>query len=380
MNHTLVPRHASTAVTKGRLRMSTMLSRRALLRNSTGLAAWGALSPILVSVDARAAETINLTLPWIPEGEVAFMYAAQKEGFWSKRGLDMKITRGFGSGEAAKNVGLKRYEYGQADIGAMIKASTAGLPLISIAMVNQRSPVIILSLRGNGITKPKDLEGKRLGGASAGAANNLWPAFARINGIDTSKVRMVSLQPGLNIQALRNKDVDAVATVYQSSVPYLLADNIPYDIIFFSAYGLDIYSLTFITPADRLEEAPQQVAAFVDGAMEGLKFSYLNPDKTLEDFVAAIPEAGKTERDRRITMASLLINTAEGLTEEVRRNGLGWHDEAKIKRTVDISDYLKLPSIPAASSVYTNQYVGKVKLTDAEWAKTRESAKPFLFD
>jgi NitT/TauT family transport system substrate-binding protein len=248
-------------------------------------------------------------------------------------------------------------------------------------MVNQRSPVIILSLKGSGINKPKDLEGKRLGGASAGAANNLWPAFARSNGIDTSKVRMVSLQPGLNIQALRSKDVDAVATVYQSSAPYLLADDVPYEIMFFSAYGLDIYSLTFITPAERLKDASQQVAAFVEGAMEGLKFSYLQPEKALEDFVEAIPEAGKTERDRRITMASLLINTAEGLTEEVRRNGLGWHDEAKIRRTVEIGDtYLKLPNTPAPGTVYTNQYVGNVKLSDAEWAKTRELAKAFLFD
>jgi NitT/TauT family transport system substrate-binding protein len=360
--------------------MRTSVSRRALLRGTAGLTALGGLSPILLSFGAAAAETINLTLPWIPEGEVAFMYAARRQGFWSKRGLHVTITRGFGSGEAAKNVGLKRYEYGQADIGAMIKASSAGLPLISIAMVNQRSPVIILSLKGSGITKPKDLEGKRLGGASAGAANNLWPAFARINGMDTSKVKMVSLQPGLNIQALRNKDVDAVATVYQSSVPYLLPDNVPYDIVFFSAYGLDIYSLTFITPSDRLKQAPQQVANFVDGAMEGLKFSYLNPDQTLEDFVESIPEAGKTERDRRITKASLLINTAEGLTEDVRRNALGWHDEAKVKRTVEISDYLKLPSIPSPETVYTNEFVGKVKLTEAEWAKARESAKPFLLD
>ena len=37
--------------------------------------------------------------------------------------------------------------------------------------------------------------------------------------------------------------LDAVATVYQSSVPYLLADNIQYEIILFPAYGLDIYSL-----------------------------------------------------------------------------------------------------------------------------------------
>jgi NitT/TauT family transport system substrate-binding protein len=69
----------------------------------------------------------------------------------------------------------------------MIKTSASDLPLISIAMVNQRSPVIILSLKGAGISRPKDLEGKRIGGAPAGAANQLWPAFARANNIDVSK-------------------------------------------------------------------------------------------------------------------------------------------------------------------------------------------------
>ena len=354
-------------------------SRRALLQGAAG-SALGVL-PAFFSVDAVAADKINLTLPWIPEGEVAFMYAARKQGFWSKRGLEVSITRGFGSGEAAKNVGLKRYEYGQADIGAMIKASSAGLPLISVAMVNQRSPLIILSLKGSGITKPKDLEGKRLGGAAAGAANNLWPAFARANDIDVSKVKIVSLQPGLNIQALINRDVDAVGTVYQSSVPYLLVDNLPYDIIFYSAHGLDIYSLTFITPSDHLKNASKQVGAFVEGAMEGLRFSYLNPQQTLEDFVESIPESGKTERDRNITMSSLLINTAEGMTEEVRRNGLGWHDEAKVKRTLEISDtYLKLPNLPPLDAIYTNQFVGTFKLSDDEWAKIRALSRRFLFD
>ena len=82
-----------------------------------------------------------------------------------------------------------------------------------------------------------------------------------------------------------------------------------------------------------------------------------------------------------ITMSSLLINTAEGLTDEVRRNGLGWHDEAKVKRTLDIGNsYLKLPTLPPLDTVYTNQFVGGVKLSDAEWAATREHAKQFLFD
>lgn len=355
------------------------ISRRGLLGSLGGACCIGLTAPILISFDAKATESIKLTLPWIPEGEVAFMYAARNEGFWAKRGLDVSITRGFGSGEAAKTVGLGQYAYGQADIGAMIKAVGAGLPLVSIAMVDQRSPVLILSLKESSINKPKDMEGKRLGGASAGAANELWPAFAKVNGIDVSKVKMVSLQPGLNIQALTNHDVDAVATVYQSSAPYLMADSVPFNAMFFASNGLDICSLTFITQSSRIKSSPNQVAAFVEGVMEGLKFAYLNPDKTLEDFMEAIPESGKTDRDRKITRHSLMINTAEGLTEAVRVHGLGWHDPKKVKFTLDVVNAnLKLAKVPALDAIYTNQFVGNIKLTDAEWQRAHAMVKDYL--
>src|SRR5262249_21580276 len=153
------------------------------------------------------------------------------------------------------------------------------------------STVCILALKDSGITRPKDLEGKRLGGAPAGATNNLWPAFARINNVDMAKVRMVAVQPGVDIRALINHDIDAAATLYQSSAPYLWADNVQFNTIFFAKFGMDIYSLTFITQPDTVKKSPKQVAAFTEGVMEGLRFSYINPDKTLEDFIAAVPES-----------------------------------------------------------------------------------------
>ena len=354
------------------------VSRRSLLRGSVGAFAV-ASHPALLTLDARAADAITLTLPWIPEGEVAFMYAAQKQGFWARRGLDVTITRGFGSGEASKNVGLGRYDFGQADLGAMINVASSNLPLVSIAMVSQKSPVCIITLKGSGITRPKDLEGKRLGGAPAGATNQLWPAFARINGIDVSKVQLVSLQPGVDMQALTNRNVDAVATLFQSSAPYLWADNVPFETIFFAGNGLDIFSLTFITQPASLKKSDKRVGAFVEGVMEGLRFSYLNPEKTLDDFIAAIPESGKTERDRGITRHSLLINTATGLTDDVHKNGLGWHNPEKVDYTLKtVNTFLKLPTMPSVASIYTNDFVGNVRLTDEEWGRARELAKNYL--
>lgn len=351
-----------------------------MLRGMAGVASAGAIYPVLVTFDLKAAESIKLTLPWIPEGEVAFMYVARKRGFWKERGLDVTISRGFSSGNASKTVGLRRYDYGQADIAAMLKGVSAGLPLVSIGMVNQRSPVCIVTLKDSGIESPKDLEGKKLGGTPAGGSRNLWPPFAKRNNIDVSRVNITNLQPGLNIQALINRDVDAVETFYQSSAPYLWADRVPFRTIFFAQNGLNIYSLTFMTQSDRVERSSQQVKAFVEGVMEGLKSSYLNPEQALEDFVEAVPESGKTARDREITNHSMLINTALGITDDVMKNGLGWHNPEKVKYTLETVDsYLNFKKKPSVDAIYTNDFVGNVNLTADEWKRVRESTKRYLF-
>ena len=191
------------------------------------------------------------------------------------------------------------------------------------------------------------------------------PRSREFNKIDVSKVQLISVQPGLDIQALTSRNIDAAATLYQSSAPYLWADKVEFETIFFAANGLDIYSLTFVTQPANLTKSSKQIAAFVEGVMEGLRFSYLNPDKTLDDFVAAVPKSGKTDRDRLITKHSLFINTATGLSEEVRKNGLGWHDPIKVDYTLKtVNTFLKLPNVPAVSSIYTNDFLGNVRLTE----------------
>lgn len=353
------------------------INRRTVLQGIGGAIGLAAIHPIFVSFDAKAAESVKMTLAWIPEGEVAYMYTAKKRGFWEKRGLDVAITRGFGSGESSKNVGLGRYDFGQADIGAMIKTVGSGLPLISIGLGNQKSTLCVVAKKG--IKTPKDLEGKRLGGSPHSAPVQIWSAFAGANNVDNSKIKHVTVQPGVDVQALINGEIDALATFYQSGAPYLWAENFAFDTIFFAENGLDIYSLAFMIQPDNLKGNDKRIAAFVDGVMEGLKFSYLNPDATLEDFVAAVPESGKTERDRSITRHSLMINNGSAFSENVRKNGLGWHDPQTVEFTLKtLKPFLKLEKDVQASVIYTNDFAGKVKLTDAEWQKTRELAKDYL--
>jgi ABC-type nitrate/sulfonate/bicarbonate transport system substrate-binding protein len=40
---------------------------------------------------------VRYTLSWLPTGQYAFIYSARQLGFFKKRGIDLEISRGFGS-------------------------------------------------------------------------------------------------------------------------------------------------------------------------------------------------------------------------------------------------------------------------------------------
>ncbi len=360
------------------------ICRRRLLQGLAGAAGLGLFRAIFVDFlgqggEAFAAEDVRLTLAWIPEGEVAFIYVAQKKGFWAKRGLNVSITRGYGSGEASKTVGLGQYDYGQADMGVMINGVGKGLKLGSVAMVDHKSPLCIISRREAGIKSPKDLEGKKLGQAPGSGDAVLWPAFAAINKIDVKKVNIVNVAGDVLVQSLLNKSIDAFGSFYQSSAPYLWADKVDFNVMLYADHGMDMYSVTFMTQPDRTKQKKDQVRQFVEGVMEGLKFSYLNPEESLDVFLSSVPEAGKSPRDREIAGHSLAINTALGLADYVQEKGLGWHKEQIVARTQEtVVKYMGLKKAAPVKSLYTNDFVGTVKLTKEEWAKTRDKVSRYL--
>ena len=52
----------------------------------------------------------------------------------------------------------------------------------------------------------------------------------------------------------------------------------------------------------------------------------------------------------------------------------------KVKYTLDTVDgFLKFKQKPSIGDIYTNDFVGNVKLTADEWKRVRESAKRYLF-
>ncbi len=181
-------------------------------------------------------------------------------------------------------------------------------------MVAHVSQLGILSLKEANITQPKDLEGKTLGTTSGSADYALWPGFVAATGIDADKVKINIVGPELRLRLLIDKKIDAIGSVYGSRRSLIfLSRGIPYNLMLHAKYGLDMYSNAIVVHRDRLASSPEQCQALLDGAMAGLKYSFLEPEKTTDIHLDMVKEYEGASTDRNFVKYGVLINTATGL-------------------------------------------------------------------
>jgi NitT/TauT family transport system substrate-binding protein len=360
---------------RGKGVMTRKISRRTWLVGATAAIS----APYVSTYDrALAATDLKFALPWIPHGGYAFLFAAKNLGIWGNRGLNVQVDRGYGSGETCKRVALGQYDYGLADFATMVKLADDGLPLVCVAMVAHVSQLGILSLKESNITKPKELEGKTLGTTAGSADYALWPAFVAATGIDAQKVNINIVGPELRLRLLTEKKLDAIGSVYGSDAPIFLSRGIPYNLMLHAKYGLEMYSNAIITHRDRLKNNPEQVQGLVDGALEGLKYSFLDPEKTTDIHLEMVKEYDGASSDRSFVKYGVLINTATSLAPYLEQQGLGYMENKLVAATQDkIVKYLGVKAEQDPSALYTNQFAGRVKLTPSEWKTVQESVKEY---
>ena len=88
------------------------------------------------------------------------------------------------------------------DAGALVVARSRGAMVKLLALETAQSQYSFQTIEGRGIKTPKDLEGKTTGGPQGDLHKTLFPAFAKINGIDMKKVKWVTMPPNAMIGSM----------------------------------------------------------------------------------------------------------------------------------------------------------------------------------
>jgi NitT/TauT family transport system substrate-binding protein len=252
------------------------LLRRALLAAALSLAA----------VPALAQTAVKFQLDWRFEGPSALFLASAAKGHYKAAGLDVTIDAGTGSGAAVQRVATGAYEMGFADMAALMEfhANNPDAPNkpVAVMVVYNNTPAAVLALKRSGITKPADLEGKRLGAPGFDAGRRAFPIFARANGI--SNVNWTTMEPALRETMLARGDLDAITGFSFTSLLNLEARGVKAEdivVLPYAAHGVKLYGNVIIASPRFLRDNPQAVRAFLSAFAKGAREVMANPDEAI---------------------------------------------------------------------------------------------------
>jgi NitT/TauT family transport system substrate-binding protein len=324
----------------------------------TGLALAAASA---VSVTAALAQTpVKFSLDFKFEGPAAPFVVAIDKGYFKAEGLDVTIDTAGGSLEPINRVASGTYDMGFGDINSLIKFRDAnpGAPIKAVFMVYNKPPFSIVGRKSRGVTAPKDLEGKKLGAPPPDGAYAQWPIFVQANEIDASKVTIVSVGFPVREPMLASGEVDAITGFSFSSYINLKDRGVPASditVLLMADYGVNLYGNAVIVNPKFAAEKPDAVKGFLRALLKGLRETVKQPAIAVESVLKRNDIAKKDVELERLHMA-IRDNI---LTPEVKANGFGGVDPARLDKSIDqiaLTYTFKNPK-PKGSDIFDSSFL-----------------------
>lgn len=320
----------------------------------------GLLAALTLGSPATAqTKSVKLTLDWALQGNHAIWAMALDKGYFAREGLNVTMDRGFGSGDTVTKVAGGAYDFGFADIGAVIKfdGENPANPVVSVYQVFDRTLNAIETLRKSGITTPKQLEGRKLGSPETDSSRVMFSAFAKANGIDETKIQWVSMAPNLRETMLVQGQVEAISGFVSTSLFNLMNVGIKReDIVIFPYpdFGVDIYGSALIARKDFAEKNPEVVKAFIRATIAGTRDAIADPKAAMAVLKKYDPLLKEDlEHDR----FKLVLDQAM-LTANVKEHGFGTLDPARMRKSVDVTaQAYGLANPPKPESVFVGEFL-----------------------
>lgn len=291
-------------------------------------------------------------------GTTAPIFIAIEKGYFAEAGIEVTVSRGFGSADAVKRAATAQADIVQGDIGtAMLLRANEGAEVKVIAPLYDKLPHAVIFYEDQNITTPKDLEGKTLADAPGSAPRQIFPAFAAVAGVDLSRVDFRSVDPSVrnSIFAAGQLEIITAFILNLADVEKLAYSQNPdrkITAMRYADYGLNMYGNGYITSDKMIAERPEAVAAFVQGAAKGLRDTFQDVPAAVETVKRFAPEVDAEVATRQLELIRDLV-----ITDNSRTNGIGSFEATQIEATKSVMlRYLGMKTDIAASDVTTMQF------------------------
>ena len=288
----------------------------------------------LGTTSALALDKVHLQTDWIPSGEHAMYFAGWEKGFWKDEGIDINVTRGYGSGDTVTKIAAGAADFGVADIGAVLTAKQRiNVPVKTIMQLYTHSPHSLFVLKSSGIANFKGLEGKRIGITPGNSHKIYFPSVAERSGTDPSKIIWINTDGAAMAALLIAKRIDAAPFYsmhhfYQNKAA--MRSNEEIVVLPFEKVGFTIYSASIITSEKMLKSNPDLVKRFLRATQRSFKWANANQLEACKLHIKKNPvvELDDCQGSMRATVGFVF-------NDHSKSTGLGQIDDARLAFTYE---------------------------------------------
>ena len=283
---------------------------------------------------AEAADKVTVQLKWVPQAQFAGYYVAQAKGYYAAEGLDVTIKPG---GPDVSPVQVIAGNGADAIVDWMpdaLAAREAGVPLVNIAQVFDRSGLMLTCKKASGVETPKDFKGKTLGVWFGGNEYPFLNWMAKLGYKPDVDIKV--LKQGFNVDPLLQNQAACISTMiyneYWQVVDAGVKEN---DLVkfFYQDEGVATLEDGLYVLAPRLKDPAfvAKMAKFLKATFKGWNEAVKNPEEAARIVVAADTSGSATlaVQKRQMQNVATLI-TAAGTPK------IGYLEPAAYERTVKV--------------------------------------------
>jgi NitT/TauT family transport system substrate-binding protein len=240
-------------------------------------AAWGATAPGPPAANAPA--PICFIPQWTPQAQFAGYYVAFEKGFYSARGLRVKILEGGPTRPSAEWLRKGAADFATMFLSTAIVDRARGIKLVNIGQIVARSSQLLIAKKSSGIKTVTDMNGKKVG---------LWSGELSIMPralFEKYSIHVQAVPQSWSVNLFLRGGVDVVsAMMYNEYHAILQAGVDPDELVVFH-----LSDMGFTVPEDGIycmestfKKDPQTCRLFVEASLEGWRYAFDHPREALD--------------------------------------------------------------------------------------------------
>lgn len=275
----------------------------------------------------KATDKVTYVTAFGAVGRDAFVWVAKQKGFFADNGIDIDIQKG-----AATNANLEALKAGKTEFTALDLTGAeiqAGLGKYTdwraVAAIHQQTLVSIMTTADTGITRPTDLKGKTIATTTGSVNETLFPAYAKLAGLDAKTVRMQGVQATALNTLMATRRVDALSAFLLSQKALETVSKKQVVVMPYSQYLSDLFGNAIITTPETIASKRDLVQRFVNACMKGLRYTVDHPEEAANILHTAEPTSAVPAAIGEITAMKPYVSPANGAP-------VGHFDQARVER------------------------------------------------